>query len=269
MKWRMVFGALAISACLCGQGFGFELLDRLLGLNCRGCGTCGTCTAPECCEVATECCAPEPACCEAPAACEEIAACEEVAACGGCDEGCGDPCCDPCGKRRDLFSGLRGLFDGRGGCNACDSGCNACEEVAACEQACAPEPCEEVACEVCEPACEACEPACEACEPACDDGCGGCDPCGRSKQPIRDALKALDILGLFSDDCCGGCGGCNACEQVADCGGCGGGAPMGDVPPALPPGEEAPLPAPPTADQGASLFPHNSIHQASRSIVRY
>ena len=57
MKSRIVFGALLMSVTLCGQGFGFELLDNLLGLN--KCG-CGGCCEPACCEQA--CC--EPQCCE-------------------------------------------------------------------------------------------------------------------------------------------------------------------------------------------------------------
>ena len=34
------FWALLVSAALCSQGFGFELLDRMLGLNNGGCGGC-------------------------------------------------------------------------------------------------------------------------------------------------------------------------------------------------------------------------------------
>ena len=41
MKWNMVFGALVVSVGLCSQSFGFELLDRMLGLNDCGCNSCG------------------------------------------------------------------------------------------------------------------------------------------------------------------------------------------------------------------------------------
>ena len=33
MRSKTIFGALLVSAALCSQGFGFELLDRMLGLN--------------------------------------------------------------------------------------------------------------------------------------------------------------------------------------------------------------------------------------------
>src|SRR5690606_41926598 len=47
MKWNMVFGALVVSVGLCSQSFGFELLDRMLGLNDCGCNSC--CTAQPSC----------------------------------------------------------------------------------------------------------------------------------------------------------------------------------------------------------------------------
>ena len=40
MKWNMVFGALVVSVGLCSQSFGFELLERMLGLNDCGCNSC-------------------------------------------------------------------------------------------------------------------------------------------------------------------------------------------------------------------------------------
>src|SRR4029078_9491966 len=40
MRWNMVFGALVVSVGLCAQSFGFELLDRMLGLNDCGCNSC-------------------------------------------------------------------------------------------------------------------------------------------------------------------------------------------------------------------------------------
>ena len=33
MKGKTIFGALLVSAVLCSQGFSFELMDRMLGLN--------------------------------------------------------------------------------------------------------------------------------------------------------------------------------------------------------------------------------------------
>jgi len=237
MRWRMVLGALVVSASMCSQSFGLELLDRLLGLDncCGGCGSCAQCAEPACapCQAARAC-APEPACCEP------------------------EPCCDPCGRRCDLFSGLRDLFK----CNRC--GRNSC----GCEPACEP------ACETCKPACEpACAPSCEpscrprglrllrpacrtACQPSCEPACEpACNPCARScRRGLR--LRDLDILGLFSCNC-RSC--CDPCGQSAGCGcGAGTGAPAaaGEAQPA----GEAPAPAP---DPSAYLRRLPSINQAA------
>ena len=43
MRSKTIFGALLVSAALCSQGFGSELLDRMLGLNNGGCGGCNAC----------------------------------------------------------------------------------------------------------------------------------------------------------------------------------------------------------------------------------
>src|SRR4030067_939290 len=104
MKGKTIFGALLVSVALCGQGFGFELLDRMLGLNTGGCGQ------PTCCQPAGQCCE-QPACC-APARCEP--------AC--CDPACSTCCAPKC----DLFAGLKGLF-ACGGC--CQPACGTCTPV--------------------------------------------------------------------------------------------------------------------------------------------
>ena len=118
MKAKMVFGALLLSAALCSQGFGFELLANMVGLN-RGGG--GQCCEPQCCEKA--CCEPacEPECCE-PACCEPE---------------CCEPACKPaCRKRGPLCCLLDDLF-GRRKCCAQPSCCEkACCEPACCEPAC-------------------------------------------------------------------------------------------------------------------------------------
>ena len=80
MKWNMVFSALMVSVSLCSQSFGFELLDRMLGLNDHGCNTCNSCAAPSCgCDKGCEpsCAAAAPTCCAAaaPASC----GCEKAA----------------------------------------------------------------------------------------------------------------------------------------------------------------------------------------------
>ena len=57
MRSKMIFGALLVSVALCSQGFGFELLDRMLGLNGGGCGECNACAkvAP-CCQPCANLC---------------------------------------------------------------------------------------------------------------------------------------------------------------------------------------------------------------------
>src|SRR5687768_12116717 len=136
MRWNMFVGALVVSVGLSSQSFGFELLDRMLGLN--DCG-CNSCCEPQCCEKS---CAPacEQACapaCAAPA-CEPACATACEPAC--CDNGHGHRrhrghgCCEgnvKCGcnhwgvktcHSHDLFCGLRGLFDCHRDC--CDNGCD-------------------------------------------------------------------------------------------------------------------------------------------------
>ncbi len=66
MRSKTIFGALLVSVALCSQGFGFELLDRMLGLNCGGCGECKACAKVACCEPCAKACCPEPACCAKP-----------------------------------------------------------------------------------------------------------------------------------------------------------------------------------------------------------
>ena len=255
MKGKTLLGALLVSVALSSQAFGFELLDRMLGLN-RGCGACDPCGEAACCEPATNCCAPEPACCEEPARCEEPACCEEPAS---CEPSCAKPCC----KRSccDLFAGLKGLFDcGRG----CKKSC--CEEPQCCEEpeCCAPEP------ECCEPACgksKCSKPrifkslcrkksCCE--EPACCE-----EPeCGSCRKKSRCGKGLLDFLGgLFK--CGHSCKKTSCGEEVCyddGCGGCGGGEAA--APAEAPDEEAAPLPKAPVADPSAS------IQRYYRGIVR-
>ena len=41
MKWNILVGTLVLSACACTQSYGFELLDRMLGIS--GCGCESSC----------------------------------------------------------------------------------------------------------------------------------------------------------------------------------------------------------------------------------
>lgn len=145
MKWNMVFGALVVSVGLCSQSFGFELLDRMLGLNDCGCNSCCTAEASCGCDKGCEpaCCAAEPSCCAAvEPACGCAAACEPAcaapAACGCAAEpacGCAPACdsCNSCCKKRHC--GLLGIFHCHKKCCKPACGCgNGC--AAACEPAC-------------------------------------------------------------------------------------------------------------------------------------
>ncbi len=254
MRSKTIFGALLVSVALCSQGFGFELLDRMLGLNCGGCGDCNACADVACCDKAcAKACCPEPACCE-------NACCEEA-------------CCSKCKKCRitpvrDLFAGLVDLFECKG-CYCepvCESAC--CEE--ACDPACA-KPCKEKrfrkqrcakACDPCCPAtCEevaACDPACgevAACEPACKPKCHKL-----YRRPVVELLEAL----FGSRNCrCGKCSCGDGCETA--CGG--GGVVPGVKSPAKAPEKAAPLPMAPKADNSTAV-PTRGIYQASRSLVR-
>jgi len=231
MKAKTILGALLVSVALCGQGFGFELLDRMLGLD------CGCCEPAACKPAACEPAACEPAACE-PAACEP-AACEP-AACDSCGTKCGKAkgCCRAT-PVRDLFSGLQDLLE----CKSCGKGCGqkGCCEPAACK----PAACEPAACE---PA--ACEPA--ACEPAACDPCGS--KCGKQKSCRRPLLDLLD--GIF-----GCCDSKKGCGEPAGCG-CG----ESEATDAAGEDAEAPGELPKAPDPVASLQRVRGIYQAS--VVR-
>ena len=247
MKSRIVFGALIMSVALCGQGFGFELLDNLLGQ--KNCGSRGCCE-PACCEQACQ-----PNCCEktscAPQACEPQC----------CEADCGTSCKKSC----DLFGGLRGLF-------ACKSSCNSCCEPEACGVVtCAPEP------KCCETACapKCCETDCgpQCCEADCGTSC-----CKPRCTPVLDFLEDLCSLRIClykAEKSCGGCcdTGCGdtGCCEEATCGGCGGSgaAPATQAAPKAAPKEKAaPLPKAPKADSSAQLRRTSRYHQAGRVVVR-
>lgn len=153
MKGKLFVGALLLSLAVGAQGFGFELMGRLVGL--KG----GQCCEPACCEPACE----QPDCCE-PA--------------------CADVGCKP---RCDLFAGLKGLLGRKSCCDPCaEVAC--CEEA----KSCCPEPaaCDPA---TCEPACgkpprvRRCKPQCcpdpACCEPSCKPQ--------RCRRPLLDTLHAM------------------------------------------------------------------------------
>ena len=103
MKNRMFILSVVLSACFSAQSFGFELLDRMLGVH--GCGCAANCCETTCCE--TSCC--ETTCCDV------VPGCGREAPVCGCDTGC-------CEKR----GCLDWLLGSRRGCNSCgcDNGCS-------------------------------------------------------------------------------------------------------------------------------------------------
>ena len=237
MRSKMIFGALLVSVALCSQGFGFELLDRVLGRDNGGCGECKACKAAPCEPCAKTC---EP-----------------------CAKTCAKPCvpavCEkPCGKRchatpvRDLFDNIKDMFEAK----ACvvESGC--CEK-ACCDKGCCAKGCCEKACGAkgcCEKACCAkgcCEKAC--CAPTCEKVC---KPKTHKlyRRPLVELLESL----FGCDECNNGC-----CEAAC---GCGGAAPATTPKTPAKGTEAAPVPAP-KADPQASIQ-GSGIYQASRSLVR-
>jgi hypothetical protein len=244
----MIFGALLVSVALCNQSFGFELLDRMLGLNCGGCGECKACAKVACCEKACpKACVPacEKAC---PKAC--VPACEKacpkpcVPVCEkACPKTC-EPACNGFGKCkrqhctpvRDLFDGLCDMFEAKG----CITEEPKCVAPKACEKACAPKACEK-ACKV------ACEPTCEKAPKT-------------HKLYRRPVVELLEALFCCDNGCEAGCEvGCAGTTTTTKA------APA--AAPAKPAEKAAPLPAAPKADPSASIQ-SRGIYQASNSLVR-
>ena len=123
MKWSMFVGALVLSVSLCTSqhSYGFELLDRMLGVGC-GCDTCGCDAAPSCgcdtgCDAAPAGCDAKPTCgCEKSCGCEKKSCCKSRC-CGGlldflhcgCDRGCCKKVEKDCGCDSGVCFALRRL----------------------------------------------------------------------------------------------------------------------------------------------------------------
>jgi hypothetical protein len=290
MKWNILVGSLVLGLGLCTQSFGFELLDRMLGI-----GGCGCDAAPTCCAapkggcdskcgghhglLAGRCC--NKGCdgkggCDAAGAkcgCEAAAAkcgCDAAAAKCGCDNGHGKKCgCDNgCNKCRQPLFGHRCCDKGCG--NKCDGGCGA---KGGCDSGCgAKGGCAAAAKCGCDAAAATC--GCEAKGPAC--GCDGANKCGCDKGCKSNCGGLLDRI--FGSRCCkskcgskcdGGChakSGCEAaaakcgCEAAAACGCDGGKASATSV--------ESPMPPAPVVDPSAFIpSPRNVVH-ATSNLVR-
>ncbi len=139
MKWNMILASLVLSVGLCTQGFGFELLDRMLGISGGGCET-------KCCDgkggKGANGCAADKSSCDGKGS--------SRSGCGLFGHRCKDDCdgkvngkngCDggknggkangACGcdgskgrTRHPLFGGHSGCDNGKGNGNGCDGGKN-------------------------------------------------------------------------------------------------------------------------------------------------
>ncbi len=278
MKRTILTLTMVVASSVCTQGFGFDLLDRMLGM--KGCGSStACCEAPVCeptCGLEAPCggcdsdfgCAP---------ACEPDCGCE--APCGGCDSGCGL-------LKGNLLGGCNSCAEPTCGCEIADCGCApACEpacgcEIAACEPSCCDSGCSigkggllsklfngkgcnsccEAPCEIaCEPACgceiASCEPTC--CDSGCDSGCCSIGNGGLLK-------KLFGNLGCKKSSCCDM--GCDAAPCDTGCG-CGSTYAAPTAAPVVAP-QAAPMPPAPIVDPSASISRNRRVIQASASYVR-
>ncbi|QDV10661.1 hypothetical protein CA51_05110 [Rosistilla oblonga] len=282
MKRAILSTTLIIGMSICSQGFGFDLLDRMLGLKCGGGSS--SCCETGCADVCEPACGCETSCCES--VCEPACGCEasacgtscceptcgvESSLCGasccepacGCETSCCEPaCCDSksCfGSKKKCCGLLSKLFGGKkNGCDSC------CETSACCEPACG---CEAAAC--CEPAC-GCETSlcgsASCCEPAC-----GCDPCGKKKSggllsKLFGGLKCCKKSDCDSacDSC--GCAGSYAAPAAPACSSCNGGTSVQVEAPVVE--DAAPMPPAPVVDPSAYLNSKRRVIQASTRYAR-
>jgi len=252
MKRTILTLTMVVASSVCTQSFGFDLLDRMLGM--KGCGSSTSCCeAPSCddncCEPA---CGAETSCCES--LCSEPACGAETICCepAGCEPACGcetsfceAPSCDTqcCEPKEKLCTGLLSKLFGKKGSSSC------CEAPSCCEPACG---CETASCE---PTC------CEA--PSCDTGCCSSKKSGGLLSKLFGNLSC----GKKSDCCDMGCDSvCNS--------GCGCGAPYAAPVAApiyqdsTPEFESAPMPPAPIVDPSASITRNRRVIQASASYAR-
>ncbi|MFV2065894.1 MAG: hypothetical protein ACC645_02870 [Pirellulales bacterium] len=196
MRWNMVLGALVVSVGLCSQSFGFELLDRMLGLNSYDCGHEAACCEPAC--------DAEPACgYDTQPACGHETSCCDADPCDGHGHGHGH------GNGHGNGHGLLdGLFS-HGGHGSCGSSCDSCES----------------ACDTYEPSCGQETSCCES------DPCGSKKHHGNLFSGLFNHRGHGHHGGCHSsggcDSCGGGYGGSSAVDGPADSGDA---APIPDAP---------------------------------------
>ena len=278
MKMNILVGSMLLSASLCGQSFGGDLLSRLLGGH--GCGASSSCCDTS---VADPSCGAEMAPCGTGCGAGPSCGAEMAAPCGS---GCAAPSCGPscgaeiascgsgpscgvesscCGPRRPILSALKAKLCGL-------------KSKLSCKSACAPS-CGAEACDPCgaAPSCGAemaapCGSGCAApsCGPSCGAEIAACDPCGA---PSCDSGCGLRIgkRGLLAKifKCKSSCDtGCDAAPSCSSCGsapsGC---SSCGGTSVSAP--SAAPMAAPaPVVDPHAYMNTKRHVIQASSTRIR-
>lgn len=267
MKMNILVGSIVLSASLCGQSFGGDLLSRLLGGH--GCGASSSCCDTSVCDPScgAEMAAPCGSGCGAGPSCGA----ELAAPCGsGCGSGCGaapscgveiascnsgNSCCAP---RKPILSHLRAKLCGLKSKLACRSAC-----APSCADAC--DPCGA-------PACGA-GPSCGVEMARCGSGCGAapscgaeiaaCDPCGAPSCDSGCGQKRgkhglfAKIFKCKSNSCCDAPLSCDSCAP-SGCNSFGGTAPTA-----------APIAVPaPVVDPHAYMNTKRHVIQASSTRIR-
>lgn len=239
MKRTILVGVMVLGTSFCSQSFGFDLLDRMLGLKGAGCDS--TCCDTVVCDPCEPVCGAEPC-----GPCEPVCGAEP---CGSCTEpvcGCEAPCEPVCGADVSCAPACgcetivscapkKGLLDRLfGGKKCCDSGCDV-----------------------------ACEPTCAApCEPACGaDVCCEAPVCGAEVVSCCKPKKAGLLAKLFGKLHCD-----SGCDTSCDAIGCSDCAPSAPAAPEAA-AEEA-MPPAPVVDSSASLSTKRRVIQASNRVAR-
>lgn len=233
MKWNVLFGTLLLGFGLSAQSYGFDLLDRMLGVGGGGCDPCAVkCGVEPKCGVDPKC-GVEPKCGCEPKGCDPKGCAQKN--CGAAQKDCGKGCA--VGNRGHLFDGL---FN----CNRCgDCGGKGCDPKCGAEPKCGVEP-----------KC-GCDPkGCDAkhCGAAQKD-CGKGGACG-TRRPLFDGLFGSRCNACGKGDCCAN----DCCEGKGVKGGNGKAKASAE--------KDAPMPPAPVVDPSAFLNTRTVI-PASR-IVR-
>lgn len=288
MKRTILVATLLMGSSICSQSFGFDLLDRMLGL--KGSGSYSSCCDTAVCDShglhGQPACGCETACGGACGdVCEPACGLEAANGCGGAcgaacepacglESACGNACGDVCEPACGLEAGYGNAFAPACGCETvggCDSGhCGSRGGLLdrlfsgglhhrnrGCDSACG---------DICQPACgleapcgDACGPVCgcevvAACDSGCDSGCHSSRP--RLLHSLFGHLKGKSHCDSACDSCCnGGCDGYSSAPVMAAP------APVTDE-------QAAPMPPAPSVDPSAHLQSKRRVIQASASYIR-